>query len=270
MSITNSTIIPRNINNEAINRLKTISKSINIFNIYNNNNENNPNQRYREINSLFNYNKNYKNNYNEINTKTQSIENIFNKSKSLKISNSPLKINLNHTKNNININENNLNTINYSFSDDIKLERKISAKSIKSNKGYSPYKSTNVYKNNSLIFEPFSSKRILTIPTQSNHFGYAIDDNGETELLDDPKIDEKFNGTKNNSIGPGQYDVNVSPRKKLIIDWSKLSSEDRILSTNKKRKFKKSKDLNLLDNLYLSTNLVNEKQNDANEKYINV
>ena len=52
------------------------------------------------------------------------------------------------------------------------------------------------------MFEPFSPKRILTIPTQNNHYGYSIDDNGETELLDDPYMEEKFNGTKNNSIGP--------------------------------------------------------------------
>ena len=260
MSIANTKNMPSNINELALNRLKAISKSINIFNIYNN--ENNLNQNFREINSLFNYNKNYKNKYNKITTKTQSIENIFNTNKKNKNSNSPIKINL--IQNNNNINENNLNTINYSFSNDIKLERKNSAKSIKCNNSYSLNKSINIYKNNSLIFEPFSSKRILTIPTQQNHFGYAIDDNGETELLDDPQMYEKFNGTKNNSIGPGQYNVVISPRKKLIIDWSKIS-EDNILNINKKRKIKNTNELNKLDNIFLSTNLINEKLNDVND-----
>ena len=265
MSITNEIILsPNNNDNKALNRLKTISKSINVYNYNLFNKENNPNIEFREINSIFNYNKNYKNKINPITTKTQSIENIFKSKIKEKNAHCPISI---KNKNN-NQYENNLNTIDYSSTNELKLERKISAKSIKSKNNYSPSKSSNIYKNDSLTFEPFSSKRILTIPTQSNHFGYFIDDNGESELLDDPKIYEKFNGTKNNSIGPGQYDVVVSPRKRLIIDWSKLSDE----SFTKRKKSSKSKntkemgELNKLDNLYL-TNLINVNQSDSNDNY---
>ena len=263
MSISNALFSPSyNKNEEKFNRLKTISNSINIYDIYNN--ENNPNKQYKEINSIYNY-KNYRNINNIISSNTQSIDNIFNPKK---IYDSPIKINFNLDNNNNDIKKN-LNTIDYSSTKELRLERKISAKSIKSKNSYSPNKSSNVYKNNSLIFEPFSSKRILTIPTQGNHYGYAIDDNGETELLDDPKLLEKFNGTKNNSIGPGQYNIIHSPRRRLIIDWSKIS-EDRSINNNEKKmnsKFKEINELNKLDNLYLSTNIMNEKQNDSNDNY---
>ena len=76
MSITNSIFSPsNNRNEETINRLKTISKSIKIYdNIYNNN----PNIQYREFNSIFDYNKNYKNKDIQLSSNTHSIENIFN------------------------------------------------------------------------------------------------------------------------------------------------------------------------------------------------
>ena len=263
MSITNAIFLsPNNRNNETFHRLKTISKSINLYNIFNN--ENNPNMQFREINSIFNYNRNYKNISNQI-TKNKSNENLFSPNEKNKNNNSPIKIHLNDNKDIINNNHNIMNTIDYSFTKEMKIERKISAKSLKSN-SYSPNKSNKLYKNDSLIFEPFSPKRILTIPTQNNHFGYSINDNGETELLDDPEINEKFNGTKNNSIGPGQYNMNTSSRKRLIIDWSKLS-EERLLKQNKKIKIRNLKELgelNKLDNLFLSANIImNEKQNDS-------
>ena len=234
MSLSNALFSPSYTKNEDnIKRLKTISKSINIYDIYN-----------------------YEN---KIISNTQSIGNIFNSNK--KYNYSPIKIYSNNEKNNNSI-QNNLNTIDYSYTKELILKRKISAKSIKHKNKYSSNKIYNIYNNNSVIYEPFSSKRILTIPTQSNHFGYAIYDNGETELLDDPNLLDKFNGTKNNSIGPGQYNIIPAPRRKLIIDWSKLS-ENRLIKINEKRRNKKIRklgELNKLDNLYLSTNIMNEKE----------
>lgn len=267
MSITNSIFSSSyNRNEETFNRLKTISKSIKIYNNLYNNDKNNPNIQYREFNSIFNYNKNYKNKGIQLSSNINSIENILNPNKKIKNNYSPIKIPFNKE----NAFEKNLNTIDYSSRNEKKLERKQSSKSIKSNKNnYSPNKSSNIYKNESLTFEPFSPKRILTIPTQNNHYGYAIDDNGETELLDDPKIYEKFNGTKNNSIGPGHYNIKISPRKKLIIDWSKLS-EERLLILNQKRKVKSKKDLgelHKLDNLYKSANIISENKNHLNDNY---
>ncbi len=260
MSLSNALFSPSYTKNEDnIKRLKTISKSINIYDIYNY--ENNPNKQLKEKISINNY-KNYKNKNDKIISNTQSISNIFNSNK--KYNYSPIKIYSNNEKNNNNSIQNNLNTIDYSYTKELILERKISAKSIKHKNKYSSNKIYNIYNNNSVIYEPFSSKRILTIPTQSNHFGYAIYDNGETELLDDPNLLDKFNGTKNNSIGPGQYNIIPAPRRKLIIDWSKLS-ENRLLN----KKIRKLDELNKLDNLYLSANIMNEKekQNESNENY---
>ena len=260
MSLSNALFSPSYTKNEDnIKRLKTISKSINIYDIYNY--ENNPNKQLKEKISIYNY-KNYKNKNDKIISNNQSLGNIFNSNK--KYNYSPIKIYSNNEKNNNNSIQNNLNTIDYSYTKELILERKISAKSIKHKNKYSSNKIYNIYNNNSVIYEPFSSKRILTIPTQSNHFGYAIYDNGETELLDDPNLLDKFNGTKNNSIGPGQYNIIPAPRRKLIIDWSKLS-ENRLLN----KKIRKLGELNKLDNLYLSTNIMNEKekQNESNENY---
>ena len=266
MSLSNALFSPSYIKNEDnIKRLKTISKSINIYDIYNY--ENNPNKQLKEKISIYNY-KNCENKNDKIISNNQSISNIFNSNK--KYNYSPIKIYSNNEKNNNSI-QNNLNTIDYSYTKELILERKISAKSIKHKNKYSSNKIYNIYNNNSVIYEPFSSKRILTIPTQSNHFGYAIYDNGETELLDDPNLLDKFNGTKNNSIGPGQYNIIPAPRRKLIIDWSKLS-ENRLIKINEKRRNKKIRklgELNKLDNLYLSANIMNEKekQNESNENY---
>ena len=255
---------PKNIKEITFNRLKTISKSIDINNIHKDKN------RKREMNSIFNFKKNFNNLNNQITTNTHSIVNIFNINKKIpliKKLDSPIRINLSKNSNNNNNSDkdNNLNTIDYSTIDDIKYVRKISGKSMQSKNAYSPNKSSNIYKNDSLSLEPFSSKRILTIPTQSNHFGYAIDDNGESELLDDPFLYEKFSGTKNNSIGPGRYNVVVSPRKRLIMDWSKLS-ENKNVKSNKKRKIKDIKELNKMDNLNLSISL-EEIYNDIKDNF---
>ena len=165
-------------------------------------------------------------------TKPQTINNMFKSNRINNNTDSPIKNHL--IQNKKYINNNNLKTIDYSSTNEKRIERKISGKSNKSKYIFSQNKNGNIYKNDSLVFEPFSPKRILTIPTQNNHYGYSIDDNGETELLDDPYMDEKFNGTKNNSIGPGQYNIIISPRKRLIIDWSKLSEERKL----KKQKIK--------------------------------
>ena len=228
------------------------------------NNKMDINDNFRQINSVLDKNKNT----NQIITNYLSNKNIFTNKKNVKSFSSPVKMNLNQSKNDIK--ENNLNTIEYSIiNKDNKFERKISGKSMKSKGDYSNSKSiVNIYRNDSMNYEPFSSKRILTIPNQGNHFGYSIDGKGETELLDDPDKNIKFNGTKNNSIGPGQYNVLLSPRKRFVMDWSKVSEEKNMKNEikNKIKDVQEVKLLSKLDNLYLSSNL-NDEKSDMNDNY---
>ena len=226
------------------------------------NNKMDINDNFRQMNSILDKNKNK----NQIITNYLSNKNIFINKKNVKSFYSPVKMNLDQSKNDIK--ENNLKTIEYSgINKDNKFERKISGKSMKSKGDYSNSKSiVNIYRNDSMNYEPFSSKRILTIPNQGNHFGYSIDGKGETELLDDPDKNIKFNGTKNNSIGPGQYNVLLSPRKRFVMDWSKVSEEKNLKNEikNKIKDVKEVKLLSKLDNLYLSSNL-NDEKSDMND-----
>jgi hypothetical protein len=88
---------PKNIKEITFNRLKTISKSIDINNIHKDKN------RKREMNSIFNFKKNINNLNNQITTNTHSIVNIFNINKKMpliKKLDSPIRINLSKNSNN--------------------------------------------------------------------------------------------------------------------------------------------------------------------------
>jgi hypothetical protein len=88
---------PKNIKEITFNRLKTISKSIDINNIHKDKN------RKREMNSIFNFKKNFNNLNNQITTNTHSIVNIFNINKKMpliKKLDSPTRINLSKNSNN--------------------------------------------------------------------------------------------------------------------------------------------------------------------------
>ena len=251
MSSENKILLSSNSQKEKILNILTLSSNSKKIAI----NKLNINDNFRQINSVSDKNKNQ----NQITTNYLSNKNIFTNKKNVKSFYSPVKAKSNQS--NKDIKENNLNTIEYSIANkDNKFERKVSGKSIKS-KGDS-----NIYKNDSSNYEPFSPKRVLTIPNQGNHFGYSIDGKGETELLDDPDKNIKFNGTKNNSIGPGQYNVVLSPRKRFVMDWSKVSEEKNMKNEikNKIKDFKEVKLLSKLDNLYLSSNL-NDEKNDMND-----
>ena len=184
-----------------------------------------------------------------------SIKNIFSSKKyySEKIKDSTIKAKLDKKRNITS--EKNLIIPDNIFGKGKNLKKKPSKISIKNE---------NIYKNNSISLEPFSPRRILTIPTQNNHYGYEVYDNGNIELLDDPDIFDKFDGTKNNSVGPGRYNIIPSPRKRLIIDWSKNlynKNINNILQNN----IENIKELSKLDNLFL-TNILSEENRNRNKQ----
>jgi len=66
-----------------------------------------------------------------------------------------------------------------------------------------------------------SSSRISTIPSKLHSFGYNLE-NGYISVNNDPLKGFKHSGTKQDSVGPGSYDV-VNPKAwvKNSLDWSR-------------------------------------------------
>ena len=65
-----------------------------------------------------------------------------------------------------------------------------------------------------------SEYRNETIPSKGN-LGYDIDQNGNKKMVNNFKI----NGNKNESIGPGEYNIQLNWDKN-IISWDKMKNED--------------------------------------------
>ena len=95
-------------------------------------------------------------------------------------------------------------------------------------------------------YEPFSTSRILSIPSKGIDFGYEYNKKGSLILIEDPAKDIKFSGTKNNSVGPGQYNSETYDKKNnkiSILDWNKS------LSTTHSKKLSEDKKNNISNNL---------------------
>ena len=73
-----------------------------------------------------------------------------------------------------------------------------------------------------------SIERKITIPSKENNFGYSIDNNGDAKLKKDPQINNKFNGTYKNSIGPGQYSIENSYFSTRVFPFLKVRMQSAI------------------------------------------
>ena len=95
-------------------------------------------------------------------------------------------------------------------------------------------------------YEPFSTSRILSIPSKGIDFGYEYNKKGVLILSEDPAKHIKFSGTKNNSVGPGQYNSETYDKKNTkigILDWNKS------ISTTHSKKLSEDKKNNMSNNL---------------------
>ena len=92
-------------------------------------------------------------------------------------------------------------------------------------------------------YETFSKSRILSIPYKGCDFGYEMNKDGVMKLMEDPQKNYKFSGTKNNSVGPGQYNSSYNQKNSMfgIIDWNKSM----IHSVNKVKEKKMKENMNL-------------------------
>ena len=116
-------------------------------------------------------------------------------------------------------------------------------------------------------YSPFSTSRILSIPSKGMDFGYELNKKGELILSPDPAKDIKFQGTKNNSVGPGQYYSDTYDKKNTkigIIDWNKSISSTK---GKKKKDDKKNNIINLSQydssNYFFSSNSTDPTTNNS-------
>ena len=89
-------------------------------------------------------------------------------------------------------------------------------------------------------YSPFSTSRVLSIPSKGIDFGYEFNKKGELILSEDPEKNIKFQGTKNSSVGPGQYYSDTYDKKNNkigVIDWNKSISNTK---SKKKKEDKKN------------------------------
>ena len=117
-------------------------------------------------------------------------------------------------------------------------------------------------------YEPFSTSRILSIPSKGNDFGYEINKDGNLILADDPNKDKKHTGNKNNSVGPGQYDSFYRQKnyKIGIINWNNSVHN----TMNKKKQREKKEKENKNEKNLGKISQINSSQYDSNYYYSNI
>jgi hypothetical protein len=95
------------------------------------------------------------------------------------------------------------------------------------NKNLTPKK---INKNTRITSHDFKSpRRIPSIPDRDSKFGFGEDKEGIMEILIDPYINQKFDGTKSNSIGPDRYNT-ILVKHNNAIDWKKAAKKTLELS----------------------------------------
>ena len=109
-------------------------------------------------------------------------------------------------------------------------------------------------------FSTIPTMRKTTIPSKEN-FGYERTKDGIEKMIDDPEKDIKFSGEKNDTVGPGQYDIN-STWSANVLKWknseeknSKSLSKEKdkkSFETNNKREYKQNNDKKVLLKYYLN------------------
>jgi hypothetical protein len=88
-----------------------------------------------------------------------------------------------------------------------------------------------------------SISRVVSIPTRNQAFGYEIEDELNVLLNDDPEKFKKFKGEKNDTVGPGNYNVDQPDvwLKKGGTQWSKSKTKKTLFGQNEKENKPKSK-----------------------------
>ena len=129
---------------------------------------------------------------------------------------------------------------------------------------FSSMNNSNLNKKNNIKYrEAFTTGSIYrktTIPSKEN-YGYERTKDGMEKMIEDPEKDIKFSGEKNDTVGPGQYDINTTWSTN-VIKWknpdeknSKSLSKEKdkkSFETNNKREYKQNNDKKVLLRYYLN------------------
>ena len=87
-----------------------------------------------------------------------------------------------------------------------------------------------ISRNKKIVAHDFKSpRRIPSIPDKDTIFGFGEDKEGKMEILTDPYIDLKYDGTKSNSIGPDRYNTLIIKHNNAL-NWEKASKKNLELS----------------------------------------
>ena len=122
-----------------------------------------------------------------------------------------------------------------------------------------------ISKNTRITSHDFKSpRRIPSIPDRDSKFGFGEDKNGMMEILIDPYINQKFDGTRSNSIGPDRYNTIVIKHNNAI-DWKKAAKKTLELSKikNKTDEFYE----NYKNKINLTSNTTNTNFDKLNDFY---
>jgi len=99
-----------------------------------------------------------------------------------------------------------------------------------------------------------SPRRIPSIPDKDTKFGFVEDKEGKMEIIKDPYKNQKFDGTRSNSIGPDRYNT-ILIKHNNAMDWKKAAKKTLELS-----KIKNKTD-EFYDNYKYVNNLTNNSSN---------
>ena len=82
-----------------------------------------------------------------------------------------------------------------------------------------------ISRNKKIISHDFKSpRRIPSIPDKDTKFGFGEDKEGKMAILTDPNLDQKFDGTQSNSIGPDRYNTLIKKHNNAL-DWKKAGKK---------------------------------------------
>lgn len=117
-----------------------------------------------------------------------------------------------------------------------------------------------LYEKNVPKFETLENSRVSSIPSKYKAYGFVEDGNGKVRANDDPYKDVKYTGEKDNSVGPGRYNVKCKARKRGgVVDWSR----------SMKGKYSLTEVNTIMnDNVNSPNNTMNMKVN-VSERYLN-
>ena len=119
-----------------------------------------------------------------------------------------------------------------------------------------------ISRNTKIVSHDFKSpRRIPSIPDKDTKFGFGEDKEGKMTILTDPQIEQKFDGTRSNSIGPDRYNT-IIPKHNNAIDWKKAGKKSIEIEKDKNR----TNELNNYDNYKYYNNLTSNSSNNNFEK----